>query len=141
MSPNHSTNSPRKGKSGNGQKKSIKELKCLVTSTPILVQSNQKALFRLETNTSGYTTRPVLSHLCDDGKWHPVGFTSKGLDVAKRNYEVHDKELLSVIQGLEEWIHVLEGTKHMIEILNDHRNLMYFRTSQNLNHQQACWSL
>ena len=29
----------------------------------------------------------------------------------------------------------------MVEILNDHRNLMYFWTPQNLNHQQACWSL
>jgi len=23
--------------------------------------------------------------MCDNGKWHPVGFTSKGLDAAKRN--------------------------------------------------------
>ena len=66
---------------------------------------------------------------------------SKGLNVAERNYKVHDKELLSVIQGLEEWRHIFEGTKHMIEILNDHRSLMYFRTSQNLNCQQAHWSL
>ena len=97
--------------------------------------------FRLETDASGYTTGAVLSQLGDDGKWHLVGFTSKGLDSAKRNYEVHNKELLLVIQGLEDWRHILEGTKHTIEILNDHRNLMYFRMSQNLNHQQAHWSL
>ena len=35
----------------------------------------------------------------------------------------------------------LRRTKHMIEILNDHRNLMYFWMSQDLNCQQACWSL
>jgi len=29
----------------------------------------------------------------------------------------------------------------MIEILNDHRNLTYFRMSQNLNCLQAHWSL
>jgi len=83
----------------------------------------------------------VLSQLCEDDKWHPVGFTSKSLSSAKRNYEIHDKELLSIIQGLEEWRHILEGTKHTIEILNDHRNLTYFWGSQNLNHWQACWSL
>jgi len=71
-----------------------------------------------------------LVQLCDDGIWHPIGFTSKGLDAAERNYKVHDKELLSVIRGLEEWRHVLEGTKYTIEILNDHRNLTYFRTSR-----------
>ena len=52
---------------------------------------------------------------------------------------IHDKELLSVIRGLEEWTHVLEGAKHMIELLNDHMNLMYFQTSQNLNSWQAHW--
>src|SRR5882724_1667633 len=53
----------------------------------------------------------------------------------------HDKELLSAIWDLEEWRHILEGTRCTIEILNDHRSLMYFWMSQNLNHWQACWSL
>src|SRR5882724_1527103 len=83
----------------------------------------------------------VLSQLCKDDKWHPVGFTSKSLSSAKRNYEIHNKELLSIIQGLEEWRHILEGTKHTIEILNDHRNLTFFQGSQNLNRWQAHWSL
>src|SRR5882724_10415963 len=120
---------------------SFEELKRLVTSTLILVQPNQNAPFRLETDASSYATGAVLSQLCDDGKWHLVGFTSRSLDSAERNYEVHNKELLSVIRGLEEWRHILEGTKYTIEILNDHRNLTYFRTSQDLNHRQARWSL
>ena len=66
-------------------------------STPILVQLNQDVLFRLETNTSGYATRTVLSQLCDDSKWHLVGFTLKCLIKAKRNYVINDKELLSVL--------------------------------------------
>ena len=59
----------------------------------------------------------------------------------EHNYAIYDKEPLSIIRGLEEWCHILEGTKHKIEILNDHQNLTYFRTAQNLNHRQACWSL
>ena len=66
---------------------------------------------------------------------------SKSLSPAQRNYAIYDKELLSVICGLEEWRHILEGTKHTIEILNDHRNLTYFQTAQTLNHHQAWWSL
>ena len=83
----------------------------------------------------------ILSQLCDDEKWHPVSFTSKSLSPAKCNYTIYDKELLSVIRGLEEWRHILEGTKHTIEILNDHRNLTYFQTAQTLNRRQARWSL
>jgi len=75
---------------------SFKELKHLIMSTLILVQPNHMP-FRLETDASGYATRAVLSQLCDYGKWNLVGFTFKGLDLAERNYQVHDKELLSVI--------------------------------------------
>ena len=68
----------------------------------------------------------ILSQLHNDEKWHPIGFTSKSLSPAERNYAIYDKELLSVIHRLEEWRHILEGTKHMIEILNDHQNRTYF---------------
>jgi len=105
------------------------------------MQPDQDAQFQLEMDTFGYATGTVLSQLCEDNKWCLIGFTSKSLSPAKRNYKIHDKELLSVMQGLEEWRHILDGTMHMIEILNDHRNLMYFWTSKNLNHPQACWSL
>jgi len=108
------------------EQKAFEELKWLITSTPILVQPDQDVHFRLETDASGYATGAVLSQLCKDNKWHPVGFTYKSLASAERNYEIHDKELLSGIQGLEEWRHILEGTKHTIEILNDHQNITYF---------------
>ena len=98
------------------------ELKQLITSTPILVLPDQTKHFRLETDASAYATGAVLSQLCDDGKWRPVGFVSKSLSETECNYAIHDKELLSVICELEEWGHILEGTKHKVEILNDHQN-------------------
>src|SRR5882672_7968067 len=82
--------------------KAFEELKWLITSTPILIQPNQDTQFRLETDASGYATGAVLSQLCEDNKWHLVGFMSKSLSSAERNYKIHDKELLSIIQGLEE---------------------------------------
>ena len=83
----------------------------------------------------------ILSQLRNDEKWHPIGFTSKSLSLAERNYTIYDKELLLVICGLEEWRHILEGTKHTIKILDDHQNLTYFQTAQMLNRHQAWWSL
>ena len=65
------------------------------------VQPNQDAQFQLEMDASGYAMGAVLSQLCEDDKWNPVGFTSKSLSSAERNYEIHNKELLSVIRGLE----------------------------------------
>jgi len=56
MSPNQPINSPRREKRAKEEHGSFKQLKCLISSTPILVQLNQDAPFRLETDASGYTT-------------------------------------------------------------------------------------
>jgi RNase H-like domain found in reverse transcriptase len=110
-------------------------------SEPILVQPNPKRLYQLETDASGYTTGGTLSQEGEDGKWHPITFHSKSMDVTQHNYPIHNCELLSVIRCLEEWHHLLEGTHHKVEVYNDHFKLQYFITSQNLSHHQARWSL
>jgi transposase InsO family protein len=121
--------------------KAFEDLKHRITSAPILVQPDVSKPFKLETDASDFATGAVLSQLCEDEKWRPVGFLSKSLSEAERNYQVYDKELLSVIRALEEWRHLLEGAAHQVEIYNDHRNLTYFMNAQNLNRRQARWSL
>ena len=123
------------------QEKAFRELIDKVTSAPILVQPDVSRPFKLETDASDFATGAVLSQLCADEKWRPVGFLSKGLNDAERNYPIHDKELLSVMRALKEWRHLLEGATHAVEIYNDHQNLTYFMESQNLNQRQARWSL
>jgi len=38
---------------------------------------------------------------CEDRKWKLVAYLSKLLNEMERNYEIHNKEILVVIQGLE----------------------------------------
>jgi hypothetical protein len=45
----------------------------------------------------------VLSQQLDmDSKWHLVAYLSKSLSAVERSYEIHDKEMLAIIQGLED---------------------------------------
>ena len=78
---------------------------------------------------------------CDDGLWRPVVFLSKLLNETERNYEIHDKEMLVIIRGLENWRHLLEGAHFKFEIWTDYKNLEYFMKMQKLNHRQARWAL
>lgn len=78
---------------------------------------------------------------CEDGKWHPCAFLSKGLNDVERNYDVPDKEMLGIIRPLEVWRHYLEGAKHELEIWMDHANLQYFMSAKKLNCHQVCWAL
>ncbi|KAJ8474222.1 hypothetical protein ONZ45_g16023 [Pleurotus djamor] len=120
----------------------FEQIKGLITSEPILAAPIESRPWRLEADSSDFATGAVLSQLNpEDDKWHPVAFFSKSLSPAERNYEIHDKEMLSIIRGLEEWRHYLEGAETEFEIWTDHKNLEYFTKAQKLNRRQARWSL
>jgi hypothetical protein len=89
-----------------------------------------------------FATGAVLSQYSkEEDKWHPVAFLSKSLSAVECNYEIHDKEMLAIIQALEEWRHFTKGAQHKVEIWTDHWNLEYFMTAQKLNRRQARYSL
>jgi hypothetical protein len=124
------------------QEDSFMKLKELITSAPVLVLPNDDLLFRPEADGSGIATSVVLSQQqVDDNAWHPIAFLSKVLNLVELNYEIHDTEMLAIIQGLEEWRHCLEGASHPVEIWTNHKNLEYFRVTQKLNCRQARWLL
>jgi len=68
---------------------------------PVLVVPDLDKEFRIETDTSNYTTGEVLSMKYLDKLWRPVTFISKSLSDTKRNYEIYDKKILVVIRCLE----------------------------------------
>ena len=70
-----------------------------------------------------------------------MAFLSKLLNETERNYEIHDKEMLAIIRGLEAWRHLLEGAQFKFEIWTNHKNLEYFMKAQKLNRRQAQWAL
>ena len=69
----------------------------LVLAAPDL----DKKKMRIKVDALDYMTGGVLSMDCKDGKWRPVAYLSKLLNETERNYEIHDKEMLAVIRGLE----------------------------------------
>jgi len=71
---------------------------------------------RMKVNVLDYTIGEVLLIECEDGKCRPVAFLSKFLNETERNYETHDKEMLVVIRGLENWRYLLEGTTYKFEV-------------------------
>ena len=115
----------------------FRELKEIFTKEPVLAVLDLDKKMRMKVNVLDYATGGVLSMECEDGLWRPVVFLSKSLNEMERNYEIHDKEMLVIIRGLENWRYLLEGTHFKFEICPDHKNLEYFMKVQKLNHRQA----
>ena len=135
------TRKDKKWNWGERQQKAFEELKKRFTMEPVLVTPDLDKKMRIEVDASDFAMERVLSMKCEDERWRPVAYISKSLNEAERNYEIHDKEMLAIIQCLEAWRHFLEGAKGRFEIWTDHKNLEYFMKAQKLNRRQARWSL
>jgi hypothetical protein len=95
---------------GEDQTEAFQELKNRITCAPVLVLVDDLKPFHVEADSSDVATGAVFSQQSEvDSKWHPIAYLSKSLSAVKRNYEIHDKEMLAIIQGLEDWRHFLEG--------------------------------
>jgi RNase H-like domain found in reverse transcriptase/Reverse transcriptase (RNA-dependent DNA polymerase) len=116
-------------------------LKECFTINPILTMPNPEQELRIESDTSYFATGAVLSMKCEDEKWRPCAYYSKSLSDVERNYDIHDKEMLSIMRALEQWWHHLEGAKLKFKIWSDHQNLQYFMGAKKLNRRQARWAL
>jgi dUTP pyrophosphatase len=71
---------------------------------------------------------------------HLVAFHSRKFSPAECNYDIHDKEMLAIIEALKSWCHYCLGANNTIEILIDHQNLRYFTSTKTLNQRQARWA-
>ena len=101
---------------GERQQKAFEELKKKFITEPVLVTPDLDKEMRVEADASDFVMGRVLSMKGEDEKWKLVAYISKLLNEAKRNYEVHDKEMLAIIRCLEAWRHFLKGAKDRFEI-------------------------
>jgi hypothetical protein len=46
---------------------------------------------------------------------------------------------LVIITAFEQWRPYFAGAQHRVQVLTDHKNLLYFTTTRTLNRCQACW--
>ena len=68
-----------------------------------------------------------------DRKWKPIAFLSRIMQLAERNYEIYNKELLAIVKALMKWRQYLLDAMKPFEIWMDHENLKYFWKPYKLN--------
>ena len=116
---------------------SFDDMKKAFISAPVLIHADPNKPYYLETDSSDFAHGAVLSQKADDGCLHPIAFMSKSLSPAERNYDIYDREMLTICEALKDWRHFLEGLPQPFEIWTDHQNLQFWQTAQNLSRRQA----
>ena len=118
------------------------KLKTLFTSAPVLVHPNPELPFVVEVDASDSAVGAILSQQSGEKmQLHPCAYFSRLMSSAERNYDIGNKELLAIKEAFSEWRHLLEGTKHPVTVLTDHRNLEFICSAKRLSSRQARWSL
>jgi len=120
--------------------KPFEELKSRFTTAPILAHLDPAKPVIIETDASNFAIGAVLSQRDDENRLHLVAFHSRKFQPAEINYEIHDKELLAVVDAFKHWRHYCKGATHQIQVFSDHQNLEYFTTTKVLNRRQARWA-
>ncbi len=121
-------------------RRSFQELVATFTHPLFLVHFDLKRRIRLETNASGYAISTILSQK-QEREWKVVAYFSRKMIDAERNYEIHDAELLAIVESFSHWRHHLEQPYHIVEVLTDHSNLRAFMSTYKLTRRQMRWAL
>ena len=111
-----------------------------MTSAPVLCHFDPTKEITLETDASNLVSAGIPSQPDDEGILHPVAFYSKKHSPAECGYPIYDKELLAIVLAFKHWRPLLEGATHPLQVITDHRNLVYFTRKRLLNYRQTEWS-
>jgi len=111
----------------------FRELKHRFTTAPILAHFDPKKPVIIETDASDFALGVVLSQRSEEGCLHPVAFHSRKFQPAEINYEIHDKELLAIVDAFKHCRRYCQGATQQVQVFSDHHNLEYFTTTKVLN--------
>ena len=103
------------------QKAAFEHAKRMLRSADLLVHFDPTKELVLASDESNYGIGAVLSHKMEDGTERPIGYVSRTLNVAERNYSTIEKEALAVIFGVKKFHKFLYG--HKFTIKTDHKPL------------------
>src|SRR4030095_7025515 len=122
-----------------GAQEAFDRLKQLFISAPILRHFAPNLQSTLFTDSSGFALSGIICQP-HDGRLHPVAFWSRKCNPAECNYDIHDREMLAIVESMKHWRHYFEGAKFPILVRSDHKNLERFMTTKILNRRQARWA-
>lgn len=124
---------------GEEEQSAFDALKKAFVSGPVLTQWDPARETLLEADCSGCALGGCLSQKVG-GVWRPVAYHSAALTPERRNYTIHDKELLAIVECLKSWSAELQSVHKPFTIFTDHKNLEYFTSLRSLSERQCRWA-
>ena len=114
-------------------------LKRNLVTAPILALPREGFAYTLDTDASEYQLGCCLLQAQPDGTLHPIGYWSRSLTPAEKNYSPTEKECLAIVWAVQYLRPYLEGQKFTIR--TDHDALKWLLNLRDPRGRLARWSL
>jgi transposase InsO family protein len=105
---------------------------------PTLVNFRSNEPLRIETDASDLALGACASQE-RNGNWHPIAYYSRKFTGPEERYDVHDKELMAIVDAMKHWRIYAESCSELT-VFTDHKNLTHFLTTKELNKRQVRWA-
>ncbi|CAI7796308.1 unnamed protein product [Closterium sp. NIES-53] len=119
---------------GEKEQAAFSALKKKLCSLPVLRIAYPHRPFELITDASDIAVGAVLLQDFGNGL-QPIAYESHKLHLPKRNYPIHDREMLAIVHAFKAWQCYLTGAD--VTVRTDHCALQYLRAQPNLNPRQT----
>ena len=105
----------------------FQKIKQLLIEPPVLMMPSAEGKFRLESDTSREACGGALYQM-QDGEWRLLGYHSKRLPDAVRNYGVCELELTGLVCNIHGFEHLLKN--NYFEVIIDHKAIEYLKKAK-----------
>ncbi|CAI7795296.1 unnamed protein product [Closterium sp. NIES-53] len=111
-------------------------LKNVLCSPPVLRIADPHRPFEVVTDASEIAIGAVLLQDFGNGL-QPIAYESQKPHPPEKNYPIHDREMLAIVDAFKVWRCYLTDTD--VTVRTDHKSLQYLRAQLHLNPRQIRW--
>jgi len=124
---------------GDREQMAFDTLKRRMTEAPVLAHPDPLKQWSVQTDASGFAIGAVLSQRQDDGTARPVAYWSTKLKPAETRYSATERELMAIVKAVQHWRVYLHGSPHPVQLLSDHKPLVYLNGKPELGMRLSRW--
>jgi predicted aspartyl protease len=124
---------------GQPEQHAFDTLKQAMVSAPVLAHPDPRQPWIVQSDASGFAIGAVLSQKQTDGTVRPVAYWSHKLASAPRNYSATERELMAIVEATKHWRCYLHGSPYPIQLLSDHKPLVYLNSKAELGQRLSKW--
>ena len=122
------------------QERAFQTLKEAFISSTMIKHAELDLLYVVEIDASNCEIKEVLLQIDKNNKKRFIVYYSRKMIETEQNYDIHDKELLAIVDALKKWRIQLKNVKHQVQMMSNHKNFTYFQITKVLNRRQARWA-